>query len=65
MLVPHDMAEPTREWWQRVTLRMLLDWRVNAVALLDGWENSQGAELEVFVARALNMRVKPVKEWMP
>jgi hypothetical protein len=35
-----------------------------AVALLDGWEDSRGATLEAHVARALTMPVKPIAEWL-
>lgn len=34
-----------------------------AIALLDGWEHSHGAQLEVHVAQALGMPVKPLTHW--
>jgi hypothetical protein len=36
----------------------------DGVALLDGWENSKGATLEVAIAEALMMPIKSVKEWL-
>ncbi|MCK9601527.1 MAG: DUF4406 domain-containing protein [Sphaerochaeta sp.] len=37
---------------------------VDAVAVLPGWECSRGASLEVHVAHALGMTVKPLDEWL-
>jgi nucleoside 2-deoxyribosyltransferase len=54
--------EPSREWWQRTTLKLMLN--CTGVALLDGWTNSKGAKLEVLVAKRLNYDVKRVDEWL-
>jgi hypothetical protein len=35
-----------------------------AVAVLDGWEQSKGATLEVHVARSLALPVEPVDHWL-
>ena len=43
-------------------LRQLL--RCDGVALLDGWEASVGARLEVQVAATSSMPVKPLKDWL-
>lgn len=64
---PHEFGEgdPTMAWedYLRVDLiAMLRD--CTAVATLDGWEASRGAALEVHVAQALSMPVRPVDEWM-
>lgn len=37
---------------------------VDGVAVLDGWLSSRGAWLEVTVARALEVPVKPVVDWL-
>ncbi len=55
-----DLAETTDLTWEdylRRDLRMLLD--CDAIALLDGWENSRGAALEYHVATALGLRCFP------
>ena len=36
----------------------------NGVALLPGWQSSNGAQLETYVARALDMPVHPLNEWV-
>ncbi|MCZ4069238.1 DUF4406 domain-containing protein [Microbacterium sp. H37-C3] len=48
--------------WLRAGLAQLI--RCDGVALLDGWEASGGARLEVNVAATLGMRVKPLAEWL-
>lgn len=37
----------------------------DGIATLPGWARSRGASLEVHVARALGMGVRPVHEWRP
>jgi hypothetical protein len=48
--------------WLRAGLAQLIT--CDGVALLDGWEASGGARLEVNVAATLGMRVRPVHEWV-
>lgn len=48
--------------WLRAGIAQLI--RCDGVALLDGWEASGGARLEVNVAATLGMRVKPLAEWL-
>ena len=47
------------EWseYMRDGIHLLVD--CDGVALLDGWERSTGAQLEVRIAHALGMRVAP------
>lgn len=48
--------------WLRAGLAQLIT--CDAVALLDGWEASGGARLEVNVGATLGMRVAPLHEWL-
>lgn len=52
----------TWEDYLRRALRQMLT--CEAVALLDGWESSKGARLEVATAEALSMPVRSVEEWL-
>lgn len=45
----------------RRALRLMLD--CECVAVLAGWEASRGARLEVQIAHALDMPVRPVDQW--
>jgi phosphoribosyl-ATP pyrophosphohydrolase len=36
----------------------------DAVGVLSGWQTSRGATLEVHVAEALGMEIRPVEEWL-
>ena len=58
---PHD-GEPTWEWYMRQTLAMVLE--ADGLAVLPGWECSRGARLEVDVAHALRLPVKPLCLWL-
>ena len=46
----------------RMGLRQLLS--CEGVALLDGWERSRGAKIELYVARAVKMPAEPIKYWL-
>lgn len=61
---PADLgADPALRWedYLRADLRLLLD--CAGVATLPGWQSSRGASLEVHVAKALRMGVRPVHQW--
>src|SRR3954462_814094 len=52
------------EWedYLRRDLKVLLD--CNAIATLSGWDKSEGASLEVYVAQKLKMTVRSVENWL-
>jgi hypothetical protein len=56
--------EGCKTWadYMRVGIRDVLD--CEGVALLEGWENSQGATLERFIAIRLDVPVRTLGEWL-
>ena len=59
--LPLDLARPWEDYLAE-TLWLILE--CQAVALLDGWEHSRGARLEVAWARRLGKPVAPVADWL-
>lgn len=59
---PDPSRPQTWDWYMRHALTMLL--RADGVALLDGWESSKGASLEVTVAEALGLSARGLDYWM-
>lgn len=56
-------GEPqTWVWYMRRALRLVT--QADAVATLDGWQESAGARLEVSVANQLRMQVGPLIWWV-
>lgn len=55
-------APQTWEWYMRHALGMVM--RAEAVCLLPGWMESRGAKLEVQVAEALGLDIRPLDEWL-
>ena len=55
-------AAPSWSDWMRVALRQMLT--CDAVALLDGWEESAGACMEHEVATRLRMSARPAGKWV-
>lgn len=56
-------ADPGKPWayYLRQDIKDLMD--CHGIATLPGWTESRGASLEVRIARALGMSVRPVHEW--
>lgn len=62
---PADNDDGTQETWadyMRLAIPQML--RCDGIALLDGWESSKGALLEVHVATAIGMDVRPIESWI-
>ena len=71
----YDVLNPTRgkaspsedppgtSWADYMRLALVMVTQADGIALLSGWEHSRGARLEVDVARALGMQVRPVDLW--
>lgn len=55
-LVPHDVVPDGVDDWHEA-MRHCLVWlpTCDAVAMLDGWENSEGARVELMAARACGL----------
>ena len=64
---PHELHSGalTLPWseYMRRDIAILCSGAVGGVALLPGWDNSQGATLERSVAVATGLDVRPVHEW--
>lgn len=61
---PHWDVRPGEKWpaAMRITLMAIIA-QADGLAMLDGWERSEGAQLEAHVARSLMMPVKTVSQW--
>lgn len=61
---PHWDVRPGEKWpaAMRTTLMAIIA-QADGLAMLDGWERSEGAQLEAHVARSLMMPVKTVSQW--
>ena len=61
--VPVGAEHPTWADYLRADLRALIR-SAEGVATLPGWQESRGASLEVHVAKALGIPVKPLDAWL-
>jgi hypothetical protein len=62
---PYNNGLPGHATWHehmRADIRMLLD--CDGVALLPGWYNSKGAQIERQLAYSLDMDVRDLQEWL-
>lgn len=55
---------PHAEWATHMRVDIVQLMHCHALATLPGWENSRGAQLEVRIAQALGMPIKPHHEWI-
>ena len=59
--LPNRPEQPTWDWYMRAALGMVLE--ADGPRSSPGWECSRGARLEVDVAHALRVPVRPVEMW--
>lgn len=55
--------QPCENWTDYMRLSLVQISRVDGLAVLDGWQMSRGAALEVHIAHALHLPVLPVAVW--
>jgi len=63
--VTNPADNPTQDTWEdymRHDIKQLMD--CHAVALLDGWEDSKGAGIEVGIALKLGFEVKAIGQFL-
>lgn len=58
-----DDTSPVPVWQQFMRLGVAQLVRCDGIALLDGWQKSRGASLEVFIGTQLGLTVMPVADW--
>lgn len=65
IVCPAELGKHDGWSWEdylRRDLKVMLD--CDGIALLDGWENSKGAALEIHVADVLGFQIEPVEFWL-
>lgn len=56
--------DPSKTWSDYMRLGLTDVTKCDGVAVLDGWHNSSGARLEVYVARRLGLPIRSVAAWI-
>jgi len=59
-----DMQHPRQTWAECLRRDIVAEMRCNGVATLPGWKRSRGAQLEVYIAEALNWPVHSVNYYL-
>ncbi len=59
-----DIGEPETTWAKCLQRDIRELMKCNGVATLPGWKKSRGANLEVYIAKALGWPVHPVAYWL-
>ena len=62
-LIPHDFISKDADWQKAMRRSIETMMKVDGIALLDGWRNSHGANLEWKLARALGIEIATVDSW--
>lgn len=64
--VLNPAENPDQDGWEAyMRLSIMQVAEADGLAVLDGWENSRGAKLEVHVAKTLGLECKPAESWIP
>lgn len=63
-VVPHDHVPAAATWHEAMEICLPLLLECDGLALIDGWQHSEGAMLEVKLARNLLIDTRGVKEWI-
>lgn len=58
-----DMEHPRQTWAECLRRDIVALMRCNGVATLPNWKHSRGAQLEVYIAQALNWPVHSINYW--
>lgn len=59
-----DIQHPKSSWAECLRRDIIAEMRCNGVATLPRWKHSRGAQLEVYIAEALNWPVHSVKSYL-
>ena len=59
-----DTVGQTYEWYLRKALQDVVQDGIDGIAVLECWQRSAGAQLEVNIAHALKLRVCTVAAWV-
>lgn len=59
---PHTITGDTWDECMRKTLTMMM--QCDEIILLDGWQHSKGARVELHLAHELHMSISLVSEWV-
>lgn len=62
-IVPHWFVPPDAEWQAAMRRSIETLVKCDAVALLDGWQESKGARIECRLAKELGMQAATVDLW--
>lgn len=62
-IIPHIVVDPDTPWLQAMAACVNALSKADGVALLDGWEDSDGAKIEVMLADRGGLPIATVDEW--
>jgi hypothetical protein len=63
-LIPHDFVSADADWLAAMKRSLETLAKADAIALLEGWQTSNGARIEWNIARSLGIEIATVDEWL-